>query len=298
MKTEMLSNFMIGKYIIFFVIFLSKTATAEYYEMEEDDLFTQRSVSEKQSESNQYALTAYKQNYILPVTYNSEPNQQHELLDPVEIKFQISLKVTLLENLFNTNSELAVAYTQQNFWQAYNNKISSPFRETNYEPEVFWGLHTNNNILGMQLRYFMFGFVHQSNGRSQLLSRSWNRLYLNFIFRKGNFYLSLKPWYRIPEDPKTNPSDASGDDNPDILDYMGHGEVKAFYRHNKHEVSIMLRNNLTSDNKGAVQIDWAYPAGNKLKWYVQYFNGYGESLIDYNHRVNKIGVGILLTNWL
>ena len=252
----------------------------------------------KQSESNRYSITAYKPNYILPVTYDSEPNQQHDLLDPVELKFQISFKVILLEDMFNTNSELAVAYTQQNFWQAYNDDISSPFRETNYEPEIFWGLHTNNDVLGMRFRYFMFGFVHQSNGRSKQLSRSWNRLYLNFVLQKGNFYLSIKPWYRIPEDPKSDPSDAHGDDNPDILDYMGHGELRAFYRYEKHEFSMMLRNNLLSDNKGAFQLDWAYPAGDKLKWYVQYFNGYGESLIDYNHSVNKIGVGIMLTNWL
>lgn len=284
--------------LVLSVMFISQAARAEYYQPEETDLFTERVVGEKKSAENRYALTAYKQNYILPVTYDSEPNQQHELLDPVEIKFQISLKINLFEDMFNTHSELAVAYTQQNFWQAYNNEISSPFRETNYEPEIFWGLHTNNKVLGMNLRYLMFGFVHQSNGRSQLLSRSWNRLYLNFIFQKDNFYLSLKPWYRIPETQKSNPGDAAGDDNPDISDYMGSGEIKAFYRHNKHEVSLLLRNNLSSDNKGAIQLDWAYPAGRKLKWYIQYFNGYGESLIDYNHYVNKIGVGILLTNWL
>ena len=138
-------NNILRNFVLLILLCFYQNGMAEIYQGEEEDLFSERSESEKESESNRYSLTAYKQNYLLPVTYNSEPNQQHDLLDPVELKFQISFKVILLEDMFNTNSELAVAYTQQNFWQAYNDDISSPFRETNYEPEIFWGLHTNND---------------------------------------------------------------------------------------------------------------------------------------------------------
>jgi phospholipase A1 len=63
---------------------------------------------------------------------------------------------------------------------------------------------------------------------------------------------------------------------------------------------MMLRNNLRSDNLGAVQLDWSFPLpwiGDKLSVYVQYFNGYGESLLDYNKSVNRISAGFMLVDW-
>ena len=63
----------------------------------------------------------------------------------------------------------------------------------------------------------------------------------------------------------------------------------------------MLRNILDSGfEKGTVELSWSFPVGDykHMKGYVQYINGYGESLIDYNQHVNRIGVGIALTDWL
>ena len=259
----------------------------------------QQDEREKQKAAeNPFLLKAYKPNYLLPLSYNLDPNQTYEKLDRVEMKFQFSLKVSLWDSPFDTNSVVYFGYTQQSFWQAYNAKYSSPFRETNYEPEFFWMLRTDNKIFGMELKRVLLGVVHQSNGRAVPLSRSWNRAYLNFVLGRGSFYLSLKPWVRFSEDNKTDPLAAEGDDNPDILEYMGRGELKAFYRYRKNEFSLMLRNNFASPNYGAVQLDWAYPLGDEVKWYLQYFNGYGESLIDYNHRISRLGIGFLFSNWL
>ena len=104
-----------------------------------------------------------------------------------------------------------------------------------------------------------FGFSHQSNGRAAPLSRSWNRLYANLLWEQGNFVFSLKPWWRIPESAKTDPLSASGDDNPDIGEYMGNFEFNTAYRRHNHEFSLMLRNNLRSENRGAVQVEWTFP---------------------------------------
>jgi phospholipase A1 len=194
--------------------------------------------------------------------------------------------------------DLWVAYTQLSFWQLYNSAFSSPFRETNYEPELLLNIRTDYDLLGLGLlkgRIVNLGINHQSNGRSEPLSRSWNRVVANFGFEKGGFNLLLKSWYRIPEN-------ARDDDNPDISKYMGYGEAWGIYYWNKHRFAAMLRNNLRpGDNRGAVQLDWSFPLSflrnDRISGYIQYFNGYGESLLDYNKSVNRIGIGIMLTDW-
>lgn len=85
---------------------------------------------------------------------------------------------------------------------------------------------------------FGVGIEHESNGQRQDLSRSWNRVYSQFYFAKDNFLIALQPWWRIPESDKNDPSDSSGDDNPDIEDYMGHFELSSVYKWNDLEFSF------------------------------------------------------------
>jgi len=134
--------------------------------------------------------------------------------------------------------------------------------------------------------------VHQSNGRQDPLSRSWNRIYAQFGFEHDGFALLVRPWYRIKED-------WSADNNPDIVQFLGHGDVVAVYKWGGHTFSLLLRSNLNFWNlHGAAQIDWSFPLYRQLKGYVQGFTGYGESLIDYNHSQTTIGAGFLLLNWM
>ncbi|MGF1760260.1 phospholipase A [Photobacterium sagamiensis] len=246
-----------------------------------------------------FRLSPHQPNYILPVSYNDNPNEAiWQQIKPgaeinhTEVKFQISGKLKLWDDLYNNNWDLWFGYTQTAWWQLYNSDESAPFRETNYSPEMFTSYYSNINILGFTLLQTDLGFIHQSNGRAEQLSRSWNRIYANFELGKDNFRLSLTPWYRIPED-------ESDDDNPDIEKYLGYGEVRLSYKNDQHLYSLLLRNNLrSSDNKGGVEFSWAFPIHGGLKGYFQYFNGYGESLIDYNHNVNRASLGILIYDWL
>ena len=263
----------------------------------------ERLFDESMIENNPFVITAHKPNYVLPVTYNTRPNEApyaglEGRLQNLEVKFQLSLKFQVASGVLGRNSLMFFAYTNQSYWQAYNREFSSPFRETNHEPEVFVLLPQRWSLFGLRNRVIVLGLNHQSNGRPGSQSRSWNRLYANFVFERRNLVLSLRPWYRIPEASKTSATDPSGDDNPDILDYMGHGELRAIYKHGKNTYSLMLRNNLRSTNRGAVELGWSFPIGERVKGYVQYFNGYGESLIDYDARVDRLGVGIALTDWL
>jgi phospholipase A1 len=259
----------------------------------------ERFEEERKTRENVFVITPHKPNYVLPLAYKVPNNEPYlstggEYNDKIEVKFQFSFKYLVLANLLRRHGELYFAYTNQSYWQAYSSYKSSPFRETNHEPEVFVALPNSWEIFGFTNKLNILGASHQSNGRGGMESRSWNRVYTAFVFERDRFSFSIKPWLRLPED-------AENDDNPDIEDYLGYGEFRAFYKYRAHVFGLMLRNNFDfSDNHGAVQLDWSFPLFHRerLKGYIQYFNGYGESLIDYNASTNRIGVGLLLTDWL
>ena len=271
----------------------------------------QRLIAERNTEDNPYVLTPHRQNYILPFSYMDDPNQEpyqqnvypgiSEPMQNQEVKLQLSLKAPLTySKLLTENDAIYFGFTLKSFWQLYNDDISSPFRETNYRPEIFYEAPISFKPWGGTI-ITRFGFEHESNGRSQLLSRSWNRVYAGVGFAKNNWGVYLQPWYRIPEDTKVDDGDPNtppppkGDDNPDIDDYMGNYELHGVYSYERIEFSGMTRYNFGEGN-GALELGMSFPLWGRLKGYVQYFNGYGESLIDYNHQVERIGVGFLLTD--
>jgi phospholipase A1/A2 len=265
-------------------------------------IMTQHWDLDKAHRKHTFLLRSYRPNYFLPVAYNSSPNQGEWLdVDSTaraqhnEAKFQLSFKLKAWEDIFNKDIDLWIAYTQLSYWQLYNSAFSSPFRDTNYEPELLVNFRTNYELFGFKGRFVNVGLNHHSNGRSQPLSRSWNRVVANVGLEKNNFDLLLKTWFKIPEN-------EDKDDNPDITRYMGYGELWGTYYWNKHKVAMMFRNNLRpTNNVGAVQLDWSFPLpllkGDWLKGYIQYFNGYGESLLDYYQSINRISAGIMLTDW-
>lgn len=249
-------------------------------------------------------IRAHQPIYLLPAYWTSDKNEFPESPNPnntvetaqdlksTEAKFQLSLKTKAVENIFGDNGDVWLGYTQSSRWQVYNEDESRPFRETNYEPEASLIFRTNYEILGLNARLLGLTFNHQSNGRSDPLSRSWNRIILNAGFEKDNFALMIRPWYRLDED-------AKDDNNPDIKDYIGRGDITAFYRWNDHDFSLMFRHSFKGgdDSHGAAQFDWAFPIKGKLRGHFQLFDGYGESLIDYNHRATYVGLGVSLMNW-
>jgi len=252
-----------------------------------------------ESRRRRFAIMPYRQNYLLPYTYNfTQEKQTYEAAVPggdiqdAEAKFQLSLKMKLWEDILGTNMDLWAAYTQVSFWQVYNSEFSSPFRETNYEPEILLNYRTNTDLFGLlRNRFIQAGLNHQSNGRGKPLSRSWNRFVANFGFERGDFNVVLKTWARIPEG-------ESRDDNPDITSYLGYGEIWAGTIWRDYHLALMFRNNLRFDeNRSALQLEVSFPLIEHLNGYVQYFAGYGESLIDYNHFANRIGVGVMVKDW-
>lgn len=251
-----------------------------------------------------FQLRAYKPVYLLPAFWTSakntaphSPNPDNtvttpQVLDSAELKFQLSFKTKVAENLFGDNGDLWAGYTQSSRWQAYNGEDSRPFRETNYEPELMLLFRNGYSIGGWHGRMTGVSLNHQSNGRADPLSRSWNRVIATVGLDRDNWALVLRPWYRIPET-------RSDDNNPDIEDYMGRGDATLTWNRNGHEVSLMARHSLRSGSRshGALQLEYGFPISNLLRGRLQIFDGYGESMIDYNHKATYVGIGVSLLEW-
>lgn len=242
-------------------------------------------------------LLPHKTNYLLPFSWSRAPDPTQTDAKSgdyksAEARFQYSLKLRLLDDLFGTNGDLWGAYSQKSFWQVYSPSISSPFRETQYEPELIMSFRTPYQLGRLQGRYLNLAFNHQSNGRGDEWSRSWNRLSLEAGIDGEHYAAYIKPWWRV--------KDATGEDeNPNIEDWVGRIELMGAYQWQKQVFSLTWRNNLDrSDNRSSLQFGWTYPLTDRIKGYVQYQHGYGDSLIDYQQLSRTIGIGVLLGDWL
>lgn len=259
---------------------------------------------DKNSERGTWTVRPYRPTYVLPLFYTFDPNlnpgtpsQETESysandIRETELKFQLSLKTKVAEDLFDTNADLWFGYTQESHWQVYNEDNSREFRATDYQPEIFLTQPVAADLpFGGRLRMLGVGAIHHSNGQGDPLSRSWNRAYLMAGAEWGKLSVIPRLWARV------NNEDDSSEDNPDIEDYMGYGDVKFLYDlANQQSLSGTLRYN-PSTNKGAAQIDYTYPLSENVNGFVQLFQGYGESIIDYNHENTSIGFGIVLNDW-
>jgi len=246
-----------------------------------------------------FDILPHKPTYMLVVDHSNSLNVSpmtptHPAPAPADLRanqamFQLSAKFKVVDLQRSIGASLWAGYTQKSEWQVYNPTVSRPFRETDYEPELMLAFHPDRHFLGLRWRLLNFGLVHQSNGQSDPLSRSWNRAYVQFGLEHDRLELLLRPWWRIPEN-------RGNDDNPDIIDYMGYGDVVASYRVNRQTFSLLGRYNPRT-HKGALRASWSFPAWRRMRGYVQAFSGYGETLVDYNWRQTTFGFGIALTDW-
>ncbi len=261
-----------------------KNAYNEYFEKSDDN---QTNQSIEQILTKIFGLEPYETNYLLPVVFNDSKKANEK---KIETNFQISFKKDIFSNLLGFDERYAFGYTQRSFWQTFQN--SMPFRESNYQPEVFvYGFYKNKDSF---LKGYQLGLLHESNGQGGESSRSWNRIYLKTFWQFSNLFVSPRIWYRIPERKKRHENDDFGDDNPDILDYLGYGDVGLTYMYKKQVFKVKMRNNLklNSQNKGSFEFDWTFPLwSDDLYGYLRFFTGYGNSLDDYNVYSNVIGFG-------
>lgn len=271
---------------------------------QEEDGLDLRLRKERETLERGFPFLPYRGTYILPASYNTRPNREYDPVtgrttERLEVKFQLSFKMPLLRKtvarFVGERVGFYLGYTQQCYWQLWTPQDSSPFRETDYEPEFFVEyLPASLPAFGRSLRVLRLGVAHQSNGQSDPLSRSWNRVQGEALFGTGPFVWGLRGWSRLDWFEEK-------DDNPGIEDYVGRVEISGRYVFSERgSAAIFLRNNLRRHNRGSAQVDLSYAPKlfSSFALYVQYFVGYGESLLDYNQLSDRVSVGVKLIDWL
>jgi phospholipase A1 len=223
-----------------------------------------------------------------------------------EARIQLSVRTKIARGLLTDDDtpgrdSLWFGYTQQSYWQIFNSALSRPFRSTDHEPELTYIYPTDAQFPGgWRLRYSGISAVHQSNGQSLPLSRSWNRAVLMAGMEQGDrFRVQVRAWARLPEN-------AAQDDNPDIADYIGRAELAGFWNVGKDDtVGLTLRHSLRREARGSARLEWLKALGgatigneaNNLRFHMQLFSGYGDSLIDYNRRRTVLSIGLSLVDF-
>ncbi|WP_157976573.1 phospholipase A [Parahaliea mediterranea] len=264
---------------------------------DESNSISRRIRTEMANRDRGYTMTPHHPNYLLPYTYNSEaePGPFRELdpdatVDEDEAMIQVSVKFPVAIDLWDSNTDLMIAYTNRAWWQVFNDEFSKPFRETNYEPEVFFRHYQlDEDDRWYVPEMFDVGYNHQSNGREEPLSRSWDRIFATGFFQlTPNLALSLRTWYRLPEN----------DDEDELAGeyrYLGYGDGRAVYTFNKHTFTLMAR---PGTEKVSVETTWSYPIANHVRLMLYYFHGYGETLLDYDKKSNRVGIGFAINDYI
>lgn len=243
-------------------------------------------------------------------TVNRQPTSENPLNDAntalayrtTETRIQLSVRTKLAEGLLTQGAlrdSVWFGYTQQSSWQLFTGQLSRPFRNTDHEPEFIYAypfqLPAAN---GWRLRYGGLGLVHQSNGQSLPLSRSWNRVYLMAGAERGSFTLQGRVWQRINED-------AADDDNPNISNFIGRAEATGtWHLDDGQTLALTVRHSLRQEPHGSLRVEWMLPIGDDhgsrstaMRLHTQLFSGYGDSLLDYNRRRTVLSVGLSLVDW-
>lgn len=248
----------------------------------------------KQYVNSSFNVSAHQANYLLPFSYRVKDDYfdvvNHNYDDPpqqLETEFQISIKFDLGYNLFSLNEIYTVAYTQKSFWQVYT-ADSSYFRESNYNPEFFINMPlrvSDNDNFG--IRGVRIGAAHQSNGAGGIYERSWNYVYTDLYLQLAFLFVDMKVWY--------SPYSSLKKYNPDLLDYLGHGHLRFVlpYQRNILEATFMSAFN----GHSSIEVHYTHPVFERddLFIYIKGFKGYGESLIDYQTDVSKLGIGFSIS---
>ena len=225
-------------------------------------------------------FTLFKDNYFVGgTTLGHKPTAANS-----DVKFQLSIAQRLTKSKLPFDTYLFIQYTQKAFWNVFQESL--PMKDLNFNPGIGLG-----HLIVYHNKYIGKGYLmleHESNGKDSAASRSWNKVtFAVAITLSPNWEAQFKTWIPIVD----------GENNKDLLKYNGIFQVAANYRTDNRRfncgVILTKRKTWTSFN---TQVELSYKFNNNENQYffLQYYNGFGENLLEYNKFKSMIRIGFVI----
>ena len=223
----------------------------------------------------------YKDTYFVGGTVlGSEPTSHNS-----DVKFQISFQQRLTKSVLPWNTYLYLFYSQKALWNVFERSL--PFHDLNFNP----GLGISRYVI---LKNRLVGKVtlmieHESNGRDGTASRSWNKIsWAGEAYISPNLMAHAKFWIPIVD----------GKYNKDILKYSGISQAgfQAISNDDKWvlDMTLVKRKGWNFNFNTIVQLGYRLNHNSNQFLMLQYYNGYGETMLDYNQYHSRIRIGLLI----
>ena len=269
-----------AKYIVLAVfILLSIPVNAQIHNKEYSVQIDADSVRREFDKGPYYPL--YKDNYfIFGPSIGPKATKEN-----TNVKFQISVRQKLTKSTLPGGTYLYLCYTQKVFWNILEKSL--PMTDLNFNPGIGLAKPVFKN--GKYIGKFILQLEHESNGRDSIESRSWNRLSLGGdVLITNNFLVHAKVW--IPY--------VDGEHNKDLLKYVGimqaGVELTSNDRRWKGSLLLTKRKTWRLDFNTVAEISWQFSRNADWNLFVQYYNGYGEGLLDYNKFSSHLRAGVVI----
>lgn len=226
-------------------------------------------------------FTLYKDNYfIVGTTIGDKPTATNS-----DVKFQVSIAQRLTKSTLPFNTYLYLFYTQKCMWNVFENSL--PMRDFNFNPGI--GLAKHLFVKNRYVGKVTLMLEHESNGRDGIESRSWNKVSLaGNVFIDPNFMVHGKIWIPIID----------GQNNQDILYYSGIYQVGTTYTTlNKRfgfALTMVKRKGWNFKYNTIWEVNYRLFKDENQFLFLQYYNGYGENLLDYNQYHSRLRIGLVI----
>ncbi|MDY3931929.1 MAG: phospholipase A [Muribaculaceae bacterium] len=264
--------------VALFLLIMSLQAMAQLVTFHDDE-FNADSIR-REFDSGPY-FTLFKDNYFTAGTsIGPKPSRTNS-----DVKFQVSIAQRLTKSTLPFHTYLFLAYSQKTFWNVFEE--SMPMRDLNFNPGI--GLSKLLIVKDRLIGKATLMVEHESNGRDGLASRSWNRISLSAnIYIDPNIMIHGKAWIPIVD----------GENNRDLLDYYGLYQtgVVLTTTNRRFGFSVLLtkRKGWNLNYNTVIELNYRLFKKDNQFLFVQYYNGYGENLLDYNEYHSRLRVGIVI----
>jgi phospholipase A1 len=225
-------------------------------------------------------FSLYKDNYFTVGTaIGQKPTATNS-----DVKFQISMALRLTKTVLPWHTYLFLFYSQKTFWNVFEESL--PMRDMNFNPGIGWTkpFFNKDRYIGK----LSLIIEHESNGRDGDESRSWNRVsFAGSVNIDENLIIHGKYWIPIID----------GMNNKDILKYSGIYQTGLIVMSPNKKfnwgLTLVRRSGWKPRFNTIIDFSWNFHHDSNVWFFAQYYNGYGEGLLDYNQHHSRLRVGIV-----